>query len=320
METTTVLDDVARSRVRAFVTVAMLAAAGVVVLYALAVRTGWGQRLDDIAFAGRSAASPATTHRTDRLLGSVTHTSLALLGLALCAVALARRRVRLAVGVAIALAGSVITSEVLKRAVFDRPLLHAAPLEPPANSFPSGHATIGMSLALGLIVVVAHRWRWLASIAAALVAALFGTAVLTSGWHRPSDTVAAFLISLAWYCGLMAVLVAWRGRGDPERRRGDVIEERASPAVTALAGLLLVGALSVGLVLSLRAEGLHTVRYSLRYVVVSGLIDLAGVAVVAVFHLLVRNLSPDPPASSRADASASAQALGSGGAAATIAA
>jgi hypothetical protein len=118
----------------------------------------------------------------------------------------------------------------------------------------------------------------------------------------------------------MAVLVAWRGRGDPERRRGDVIEERASPVVTVLAGLLLVDALSVVLVLILRAEGLHTVRYSLRYVVVSGLIDLAGVAVVAVFHLFVRNLSPDPPASSRADASASAQPLGSEGTAATIAA
>ena len=207
MASMTVLDDVARRRVRAFASVAVLAAAGVIVLYALAVHTGRGQRLDDIAFAGRSAASPATTHRTDRLLGSVTHTSLALLGLALCAVAIARRRVRLAVLVAMALAGSVATAEVLKRAVFDRPLLHAAPTDLRANSFPSGHATIGMSLALGLVVVVAHRWRWLASIAAALVAALFGTAVLTSGWHRPSDTVAAFLVSLAWYCGLMAVLV-----------------------------------------------------------------------------------------------------------------
>ena len=177
-----------------------------------------------------------------------------------------------------------------------------------------------MSLALGLVVVVAHRWRWLASIAAALVAALFGTAVLTSGWHRPSDTVAAFLVSLAWYCGLMAVLVARRGRGDPERLRGDAIEERASPAVTALVGALLVGALSVGLVVSLRAEGLHTVRYSLRYVVVSGLIDLAGVGVVAVFHLLMRNVSPDPPPGSRTHTpSGAGQTVGSGGTAATIA-
>ena len=111
----------------------------------------------------------------------------------------------------------------------------------------------------------------------------------------------------------MAGLVRWRGRGDPERLQDDVIEERASPAVTALAGLLLVSALSVGLVLSLRAEGLHTVRYSLRYVVVSGLIDLAGVAVVAVFHLLMRNVSPDPLLGPRTDGPAAGQAVGAGG-------
>ena len=53
-----------------------------------------------------------------------------------------------------------------------------------------------MSLALGLVIVVAHHWRWLAAIGAAVIAVLFGTGVLVTGWHRPSDVFGAYLVSL----------------------------------------------------------------------------------------------------------------------------
>jgi membrane-associated phospholipid phosphatase len=263
------------------------------------VRTRLGQQVDEVAFQGRVVATPTATRATDRLLGTITETSLAFLGLALVLVALARRRPRLAGAVVVALGGSVVTTEVLKRWVFTRPQM-AGISGIPGNSYPSGHATIGMSLALGFVVVIAHHWRWLASIAAAVVATAFGTAVLTSGWHRPSDTFAAYLVCLAWYCVTMAVLVAWRGQGDLDELGRDTVEEAADVRMTALAGGLLLALLVIALARSVQTDGLRTVQYSGWYVLVCILIDVAGVAVVAVFHLLMRDVSPDSPRRSHA--------------------
>ena len=92
----------------------------------------------------------------------------------------------------------------------------------------------------------------------------------------------------------MAALVRWRGRGDPRRLREDVIEERAGPVLTALVGALLLAAFVVALVASLDADGLRTVPYSRDYVLATLLIDVAGIAVVAAYHLLMRDVSPDP--------------------------
>ncbi len=288
------LDDVARRKIQMFVVVGVLCIVGVVLVDALAVHTHWGRVLDEVAYAGRSVAKPSATNASERLLNTITRTSLALLGGALILTALLRRRPRLALAVGVALGGAVVTTEVLKRWILDRP---ADPTIEgiPGNSYPSGHATIGMSLALGLVIVVAHHWRWLAAIGASVVAVLFGTGVLTTGWHRPSDVFGAYLVSLAWFSFVMAFLVRWRGRGDPRRLHEDVVEERAGPALTVLVGALLLAAFVVVLVSSLDADGLRTVPYSRDYVLATLLIDVAGVAVVATYHLLMRDVSPDTP-------------------------
>jgi membrane-associated phospholipid phosphatase len=288
------LDDVARRKVWTFLAVALLCVLGVVVVYVLAVHTHRGRDLDQVAYEGRSVTRPAATRASEHLLRTISETSLALLGGALVLVALLRRRPRLALAVGVALGGAVLTTEVLKRYVLDRPP------DPsvggiPFNSYPSGHATIGMSLSLGLMIVVAHHWRWLAAIAAAAVATLFGTGVLITGWHRPSDVFGAYMVSLAWFCAVMAVLVHWRGRGDPRRLHEDAIEERAGPVLTIVVGLLLLAAFVVVLVASLNADDLRTVPYSRDFVVATLLIDVLGVLVVAGFHLLMRDVSPDPP-------------------------
>jgi membrane-associated phospholipid phosphatase len=286
-------DALARRRVRTMAVVAVLAAIGVLVLYVLAVRTGLGRELDELAYEGRSVVRPRATRATERLLRSISRSSLAFLGSALFLVALARDRVRLAFAVVVAIGGSILTTEVLKW-VLERPITEQ-PTSIPFNSYPSGHATIGMALALGLVVVVAHHWRWLASIGAAVMATAVGTGVLTSGWHRPSDALGAFLVTLAWFSAVTAVLVAWRGRGDPGRLHRDAIEERSNPAVTAAAALLLVAALAAALFLTLRAGEVRTVPYSLEYIAMCVGIDIAGVGVVAVMHLLLRDVSLDPP-------------------------
>jgi membrane-associated phospholipid phosphatase len=270
---------------------AALAVVGVVVLYLVFVQTHWGQEFDDAAFEGRRVAQPELTAETDRLLHSVTRVSLVFLGGALVLIALGRRRVRLAIVVAAALGGSLLTSEALKT-VLDRPLMSDI-AGVTGNSFPSGHATIGMSLSLGLMFVVARRWRWLAAIIAVVVATLFGTGVLTSGWHRPSDSLAAYLVSLAWFSAGAAVLVAWRGPGRPAE--DDELESHLGRYVMAAVFVLLTITLVVGLVLTLQADGLRTVEYSGQYVFMCIVIDVAGVGIVALMYQLLRGVSLDPP-------------------------
>ena len=90
----------------------------------------------------------------------------------------------------------------------------------------------------------------------------------------------------------------------------DVIEERAGPLLTALVGALLLAALTVVLVASLRADGLRTVPYSTDYVAATLLIGVAGIVIVAVFHLLMRDVSPDPPRRRDERSAVAAQVLG----------
>jgi membrane-associated phospholipid phosphatase len=269
----------------------------VLVVYAVFVRTSLGREIDELAYEGRSVVRPRATQATDRLLRSISNSSLAFCGAAFVVVALARRRWRLAGAIVVAIGGSVVTSEVLKDVLW-RPATDP-PSSIPFNSYPSGHATVGMALALGLVLVVTHHWRWLASIVAAVIAAAFGTGVLTTGWHRPSDALGAFLVCLAWFSAVSAVLVAWRGRGDSARLRADMIEERANPLVTAAVAVLLLGALAFALLLTLQAGEIRTVPYSFEYVAVCLLIDALGVGVVAVLHLLLRDVALDPPPEAR---------------------
>ena len=154
-------------QVRVALAVAAVAAVSVAVWYVVFVRTRWGQELDDLAFEGRRAVSAATTQRTDRMLHAVTESSLFLLGGAIVLLALAQRRVRVAVVAGACMSCAVVTTEILKLRLLDRPsfggvqgITH--------NSYPSGHATIGMVLSLGLVMVAAPSWRRPATLVAAL--------------------------------------------------------------------------------------------------------------------------------------------------------
>jgi len=280
-----------RAAVRRFAITAVLAALAVVVVYVVMVRTTWGQELDADALEGRHFARANVTVRSDDLLESITTASLAVLAVALALVAVVRRRLLLAVGMLVALGGAVVSAEALKR-ILTRPDVGDFPGFTD-NSYPSGHATIGMSLSLAMIVVVAHRWRWIAAILAAFVATAFGTAVLTAGWHRPSDTIGACFLSLAWFSAVMGALVWWRGEHERAPAHSDRIEDDAGGTVTAIAAAVIVAMLVISAVVSVAGTGVRTSELGRAYAVALVLIDVTGVFVVAVFHLLMRG-SPDP--------------------------
>lgn len=274
-----------RRPIRISLLVSALSGLTVLVVYLVFVRTKWGQEIDDLVFEGRAAVSPQATKRLDRMLRTVTETSLFLLGGAIVCIALAQRRLRLVFVVGGCMSMAVVTTEVLKLFVLTRPSFGGVQ-GIANNSYPSGHATIAMVLSLGLVMVSTSRWRRVATVAAALLATAFGTAVLATGWHRPSDTFGAYAVALMWFAAGHAVLL-WSDHAHPYRH-GMATDHDRPPS----RGLLVVAVLALGgfttfaLVRSLDTDGLRAVAYAGWYVLTCMAIDAAGIAVVIGFAML----------------------------------
>lgn len=278
-------EDVQHTKQVRLATVGVLSIVVLVVVYVIAIRTHIGQRIDAVAFDRHSAVTQATTRRTNRLLGTVSAASLLGFGGVLVLIALARRRVVLAIAAGVAMSGAVVTTEVLKKLVLIRPDLGVYGGES-LNTYPSGHATIGMTLSLAAVMVAPPSLRRLALAIAAFTSTAFGTAVLSSGWHRPSDTIGGYFVTLAWFAAMSALVVPHEHALD--ERRSTVPDPPASPVLLGLAAIGVLGILLFVLRKSVSATGLRTVVYAAPYVLACIGIDLAGIAIVGTYYVLQR--------------------------------
>ena len=179
---------------------------------------------------------------TSELLRTIDVNSLLLFGVGIAGLALARRRLDLALGAAATIVGANVTTQVLK------PLLGT--LDPVGGdagralhgAFPSGHATVAMSLGLALVLAAPTRFRLLGAFAGAGYAAAIGAALIALGWHYPSDVAGGYLVALAWVAGVAGVI--YRGRP----LRGEALAARlpsVSPTVVIAAAVVLAGAYSL---------------------------------------------------------------------------
>ncbi len=259
-------------------------------LTAVFVETRAGQRVDDAALRGRVVEHPKTSHRSNRLLRTISVGSLAFFGVSLMGVALVRGRWNLAAGVGAVIVGSNATTQLCKLAGH-RPHLLLGPINPiPFNTLPSGHSTVAASLAAALVLVVPVRLRPLAAFFGALYACGIAAMTLAAGWHRPSDAVSAFAVVGIWTFGVSALLVWMRGTGSPRVSEG-------LPGL--LIGMIVVLGLAFGgITLSTTldtANGFHAVRLGLAYVVALGSIVAVGVVFIVSEVLLLRGVSLDAP-------------------------
>ena len=130
------------------------------------------------------------------------------------AVALGRRRVRVALTIVAILLGANVTTELLK------PLLslqrsYSLAGAPAAGSWPSGHATAAMSLALCCVLAVPGRLRPAAAAAGAVFAIAVSYSFLSLEWHYPTDVLGGFLVAGIWtLLGIAAIWSTERGRPD----------------------------------------------------------------------------------------------------------
>jgi len=178
--------------------------------------------------------------------------TLLLLGTALIA-----RGPRRAATAALLLAGANVSTQWLKPWVLpvrdtsswpDVPHLH----EP---SFPSGHATASMSLALAAVFVAPRAYRPIVSALGVVYTVGVGLALPILGGHFPSDVAGGYLVAGAWsLIALAAERFADRRWPEPGTIRGAAKRAVAPPPRAAV--LLVTGAIAVvaALILAPRAR------------------------------------------------------------------
>jgi membrane-associated phospholipid phosphatase len=268
--------------------VGLVAAGGVAGVYLAFVRTTLGQVVDEAAMKGASVHHPRLVEVLSRTLDGTSLWSLALVSLVAAGIGLARRRVDLAIAAGVLVLGANGTTQALK-VNLPRPLLDL----PAPNSLPSGHTTAAASVAFALVLVLPYAIRAAISLAGAAYVTVIAIATVWAGWHRPSDTVAALLVVLAWGGLVVAVVRARRSlfRRRPTTGRSAsrlaTLPLTVGGAVTGVVGVVGLGAVVLS---KLAAPGL-----------VSGLAAFiagsAGIAAAAAgaFLIWVRLAAGDRP-------------------------
>jgi membrane-associated phospholipid phosphatase len=128
-------------------------------------------------------------------------------GIALVAVALARERPRLALAATTVMGMAPFTSETLKP-LLAHPHVQIGTVHIGSASWPSGHSTAALALALSAVLVSPVRLRPLVAAVGTLFALAVGASLLILAWHMPSDVLGGYLIAALWTALAVAALRA----------------------------------------------------------------------------------------------------------------
>jgi membrane-associated phospholipid phosphatase len=259
-------------------------------IYGIAVQTEPGQHADEAALAGGHSAPERAQSGANRLLRFISVGSLAAAVIALGALAWLWRRPWLIVLPAAIVGVSLLATEAFKLEIFQRPDLWPSSLN--GNSYPSGHTTIATSLGLSAVLIAPTRWRGWVALVAALFAGGVGILVVTADWHRPSDPLGSYALTLAVAAAIVAALQRW---GPTELAEGRV-EAPAPPSATVLARRLEAAAIATGALLFVGAVILAALRYGPEVVwnrphaaflgAVAAILIAAGITVAAMLRTL----------------------------------
>jgi membrane-associated phospholipid phosphatase len=174
--------------------VAVAAAAGLLGVYVLAVRTSAGQRVDDRLMQWASAVAGRAAWAESVLDGAGAPLTLLAVTAGVVVLALLVHGRGRAVAVAAVAVGTVLGAQVLKVAL-ERPVLTDQVAH---NSFPSGHVAAVAGVAAALVLAAPRVLRPLFAVSGLVVVVVVGLATTALAWHRPSDVVGSVLLALAW--------------------------------------------------------------------------------------------------------------------------
>jgi membrane-associated phospholipid phosphatase len=218
---------------------ALACAVGLAITGALAILVPIAHAKDAVSLQAFIALNrPRLTPTIDHVAHLADPAPYALIGISLALVALARGRGRVALAIVALLVVTGLTTETLKQ-------LLATPRfsewlgdgQIASASWPSGHATASMTLALCGVLAAPARWRPAAAGIGASFAIAVSYAILALGWHFPSDVIGGFLVAAMWTLLAVAALVAVEG---PKESRARGPGGEGVVAVTMGAGLAAV--------------------------------------------------------------------------------
>ena len=197
-------------------------------------------------------------------------------------IAAIRRRPRLALLVPLAMTGAAASSELLKPLIaqprFSEWLgAHGHIL---AASWPSGHATAAMMVALCAVLVAPRVLRPLVALLGSALAVGVSYSILVLGWHFPSDVLGGFLVAGTWTSLGLAVL--WWADARWPARSGRAAVGRAG-GMLAPAAVLALAVVAGVVVLALR--GRLAVTYATGH-----LSFLAGAAAIALLPAILASV------------------------------
>jgi membrane-associated phospholipid phosphatase len=168
----------------------------------------------------------------------------------LIAAALARGRRRVALASAVVLAFAPLSADLLKPLLAHSHAVYGVS-EIRAASWPSGHSTAAMSLALCAVLVCPARLRTAAAALGTVFAVAVGFSLLLLAWHMPSDVFGGYLLAALW-CSLAVAVLCRAEQNAPAGALGHVGEARGTLHV---AERVLKGALVVGWLLAAAVVG-----------------------------------------------------------------
>ena len=283
------------------VVVALLCIGLLMVTYVLSVHTYRGRLLDGASLRGAADSPTSVSDVIERLLDVVSVSSLLVAAALVVMIALLRLRRDLAVAATVVIVGANATTQVLKRWVLSRPDLGIDETTPATlNSLPSGHSTVAFSVALALVLVLPTRLRPAAAVFGVVYAAVAAVATLSAGWHRPSDSLAAFFVVGAWAAAAQAVVLRRSASVGPvgEPAGAGHIPTARRLAVAA-AYLLAFGAVVAGVVVATQLDSYGTAAQVLALVAAAGAIGGTAAALmaalVAVRADVVDRVDKEPP-------------------------
>jgi membrane-associated phospholipid phosphatase len=161
--------------------------------------------VDAEAAAGFVAAAPtqlgSLTARVARLCDPGPYL---LLGGGLIAVALLRGRLARAAAVGVLLFATGLTTQTLKSTLGHPRAGEILGLH--LGSWPSGHSTAAMTLALCAVLVAPRALRGAVAVAGAAFALAVGLGVLVMEWHLGTDVAGGYLVAMSWMLLAVAAL------------------------------------------------------------------------------------------------------------------
>jgi membrane-associated phospholipid phosphatase len=201
------------------------------------------------------------------------------------AIALVRRRPLMAAVVAAILLSANVTTQLLKPGLHDVVELRGGGTSYP-GSWPSGHATASMSLALCLVLVAGPRLRPLAALVGAGYAIAVGYALVALAFHLPSDVLGGYLVAATF------TLLGAAALGRLERRRPAPAPAARPGAPLSARGLALSSVAAValaGAALAAREPGASTMLVEQpAAVLAAGGIGLLGLALTTGLARVLR--------------------------------